>query len=294
MSRVELAPAKINLALHVTGQRADGYHLLESLAVFTRFGDRLELEAAERDSLQVRGPHAAGVPADDTNLVLRARDALRAACPAADTTPVAIRLEKNLPVASGIGGGSSDAAAAMRGLAGLWQLDIEREALSDIAAPLGADVPMCLAATPLIARGIGEMLSPVAGFPGLALVLVNPGVGIATPAVFSALARRDNEALPALPSQPYYGTLLDWLRKTRNDLETAVETIAPSITTAKAALREAGADFVRMSGSGATCFGIFRTGNIAKRAAIAIRKSQPGWFVAATRSMPSEDTHEQA
>ncbi len=122
-----------------------------------------------------------------------------AAWPSATTAPVAIRLEKNLPIASGIGGGSSDAAAALRGLVKFWDLDIEHEALTRIGAALGADLPMCLAARPLVARGTGDELSPVAGFPALGLVLVNPGVAVSTPAVFSALQRRDNEKLPPLP-----------------------------------------------------------------------------------------------
>lgn len=289
---MEFAPAKVNLALHVTGQRADGYHLIESLAVFTRFGDRIELAEAEEDTFSVSGSFAGGVPTDGTNLVLRARDALRAALPHASAR-VSIKLEKNLPVASGIGGGSSDAAATLRGLAKLWDLDAGHERLTAIAAELGADLPMCVTATPLVARGTGEQLSPVAGFPTLGIVLVNPGVGVSTPAVFSALAKRDNAPLPPLPARLDFHTLRNWLEATRNDLEDAAQSIEPSIGAAKAALGKADAGFVRMSGSGATCFGIFESGNLAKRAAAAIRSSHPGWFVAATRTMPSEDAHGQ-
>lgn len=291
--RVEFAPAKVNLALHVTGRRADGYHLLESLAVFTRFGDKLSIEAAERDAFSIAGPYAPDVPTDETNLVLKARDALRAASPSGATPPVAIRLDKNLPIASGIGGGSSDAAAALRGLAGFWGLDIGRDELCSIGAALGADLPMCVAARPLVVRGVGEELSPVAGFPALGLVLVNPGVGVSTPAVFAALGKRDNGALPPLPSHIDFHTLRNWLDTTRNDLEEAARSIEPSIAAAKAALEKADAGFVRMSGSGATCFGLFETGNLAKRAAAIIRDRQPGWFVAATRTMPSESVHGQ-
>jgi 4-diphosphocytidyl-2-C-methyl-D-erythritol kinase len=286
-SRVEFAPAKINLALHVTGRRADGYHLIESLAVFTRFGDKITVAEADDDSFTVSGPYADGVPTDDTNLVLRARDALRAALPHA-SSPVSIGLEKNLPVASGIGGGSSDAAATLRGLAKLWDLDAGPERLSAVAAALGADLPMCIAAKPLVARGTGELLSLVAGFPALGLVLVNPGVGVSTPAVFSALERRDNDSLPPLPPSIDFHTLRNWLETTRNDLEDAAHSIEPSIGAAKAALERAGAGFARMSGSGATCFGLFETGNVAKRAAAHIRNRHPDWFVAATRSLPSE------
>jgi 4-diphosphocytidyl-2-C-methyl-D-erythritol kinase len=293
VARVEFAPAKINLALHVTGRRADGYHLIESLAVFTRFGDRISIEPTERDEFSVSGPYAPAVPTDETNLILKARDALRAASPAGRTPPVSIRLEKNLPIASGIGGGSSDAAATLRGLAKFWDLDADDMALTGIGAALGADLPMCIAGRPLVARGTGDELSPVAGFPALGLVLVNPGAGVSTPAVFSALQRRENGSLPPLPSRVDFHTLRNWLEATRNDLEDAASSIEPSIGAAKAALMKADAGFARMSGSGATCFGLFETGNVAKRAAAAIRSRHPSWFVAATRSMPSEGLHGQ-
>jgi len=289
---VEFAPAKINLALHVTGRRADGYHTLESFAVFTRFGDRVTVAESEEDSFEVAGPFADGLPSDETNLVLRARDALRATLPHA-SAPVSIRLEKNLPIASGIGGGSSDAAATLRALAKLWDLDAGPERLSAAAGHLGADMPMCIAAKPLVARGTGEQLTLVEGVPSLGLVLVNPGVGVSTPAVFSALEKRDNAALPPLPDHFDFHTIRNWLETTRNDLEDAAQSIEPSIGVAKAALKRADAGFVRMSGSGATCFGLFETGNVAKRAAAVIRSRHPDWFVAATRSMPSGDAHEQ-
>ena len=287
VARTQFAPAKINLALHVTGRRADGYHLIESLAVFTRFGDRIAIEPSERDEFSVSGRYAGDVPGDDSNLILKARDRLRAFCGPAGATPVAIALEKNLPVASGIGGGSSDCAAVLRGLAAMWGLDPGDAALARIGGALGADLPMCLAAKPLIARGTGEELSFISDFPTLGLVLVNPDVAVSTPAVFSALERRDNESLPPLPRHFDFHTVRNWLEITRNDLEAAAQTIEPSIGAAKAALEKAGAGFARMSGSGATCFGLFETGNVAKRAAASIRSRHPDWFVAATRSMPS-------
>jgi 4-diphosphocytidyl-2-C-methyl-D-erythritol kinase len=280
------APAKINLALHVTGRRADGYHLIETLAVFTRFGDRLTLAPADEDSLAVTGPFAGSVPADETNLVLRARDSLRRDSGGAGR-PVSIVLEKNLPVASGVGGGSSDAAAALRGLARLWKLDIGEAELARIGLQLGADLPMCLAAQPLIARGIGEDLSPAPDFPALGLVLVNPGVAVSTANVFGALERRDNAPLPPLPRTVDFHSLRAWLESTRNDLEPAARAVQPAVGDALTALNRAGAGFARMSGSGATCFGLFETGNVAKRAAVAIRSRRPDWFVAATRSMAS-------
>ncbi|WP_201415374.1 4-(cytidine 5'-diphospho)-2-C-methyl-D-erythritol kinase [Mesorhizobium sp. J8] len=287
--RTWLAPAKINLALHVTGRRADGYHLIDSLAVFARFGDRLEIEPAEQDEFSASGRYATGLPLDDGNLVVKARDALRREAGARHAPPVAIRLEKNLPVASGVGGGSSDAAAALNGLARLWKLDIDDISLARIGLSLGADLPMCLKGKPLVARGIGDEVSPLSAFPALGLVLVNPGVAVSTPDVFKALSSRDNEALPPLPKRLDFHAVRNWLETTRNDLEAPARSFEPAIEEALKALKRADAAFARMSGSGATCFGLFETGNVAKRAAIAIRARHPGWFVAATRSMEVSD-----
>lgn len=275
----ELAPAKINLALHVTGRRADGYHLLETLVVFAEFGDRITVAASGEDGFFVDGPFAGAVPRDAGNLVLRARDALRAAYPAPAAQPVSISLEKHLPVASGIGGGSSDAAATLRALARLWRIPADGAALARLALPLGADLPMCLAGHPLIARGIGEKLDPVRHFPALPMVLVNPGVAVETPKVFRALASRENPPLAPLDTAD---TVLDWLGASRNDLEPAAMSIEPSIAAVLAVLRRSGAAFARMSGSGATCFGIFDTTSAASRAAAAISAEHPNWFSAAT------------
>ncbi|MES0130404.1 4-(cytidine 5'-diphospho)-2-C-methyl-D-erythritol kinase [Mesorhizobium sp. M0029] len=287
-ARTWLAPAKINLALHITGKRADGYHLLESLVVFTRFGDRVEIEPADADRFSVSGRYATSVPIDDSNLVVKAREALRRQAGQQSTPPVAIRLEKNLPVASGVGGGSSDAAAVLQGLVRTWGLDIGEAELSRIGLTLGADVPMCLAAKPLVARGVGDELSLVPDFPALALVLVNPGVAVSTPDVFNALEKRDNEGLPPLPRAFDFHSVRNWLEITRNDLESAAQAIQPPIGRAVSLLNRAGSGFSRMSGSGATCFGLFETGNVAKRAAAEIRSREPEWFVAATRSIASE------
>lgn len=290
-----LAPAKVNLALHVTGQRPDGYHEIESLAVFTRFGDRITATSADEDSLTVSGKYAAAVPVDAGNLILKARDALRQHFGKGSTPPVALTLEKNLPVASGVGGGSSDAAATLRALASLWSLGADEAELARIGLALGADVPMCLLAQPLVARGVGERLEPVPDFPSLGLVLVNPGVAVATSEIFAGLERRDNEKLPPLPPSIDFHSLRNWLEGTRNDLEPEARKLQPEIGKALAALRKADAGFARMSGSGATCFGLFETGNVAKRAAASIRSRHPDWFVAATRSMASgTDAHGQA
>ncbi|RWM13723.1 MAG: 4-(cytidine 5'-diphospho)-2-C-methyl-D-erythritol kinase, partial [Mesorhizobium sp.] len=243
--RTWLAPAKINLALHVTGRRDDGYHLVDSLAVFTRFGDRLEIEPAEQDEFSVSGRYAAGLPLDDGNLVVKARDALRREAGAQRTSPVAIRLEKNLPVASGVGGGSSDAAAALNALTRLWRLDIDDISLARIGLSLGADLPMCLKSKPLVARGIGDEVSPLSAFPALGLVLVNPGTAVSTPDVFKALSRRDNAALPPLPRRLDFHAVRNWLETTRNDLEPAAHSIQPAIGEALRALKRADAAFAR-------------------------------------------------
>lgn len=282
--RSDHAAAKINLALHVTGRRPDGYHLLESLAVFTAHGDRLSVSPAAEDSFSVEGPFAADVPLDGSNLVIAAREKLRALHPDR-AHPVSILLEKNLPVASGIGGGSSDAAAALRLLCRQWGIAVDAR-ISEIALTIGADVPMCLAGRPLVARGIGEALEPVASLPALNLVLVNPGMAVATRDVFARLERRDHAPLPPLPQSLGLESLLDWLRITRNDLEAPAIAAAPAIRGALDMLESEGAAFSRMSGSGATCFGIFTDQGAAERAATAIGGKEPGWFVAATSTLP--------
>lgn len=256
--------------------------------MFTRFGDRIEITPADIDDFTVSGRYAPDVPLDASNLVLKARDALRRAAGSGKASPVSIKLEKNLPVASGVGGGSSDAAAVLRGLAEIWELGLDGQALAGIGLSLGADVPMCLAARPLVARGIGDELSVVPDFSALGLVLVNPGTPVSTADVFGALSRRDNEPLPPLPRSVDFHSLRNWLEVTRNDLEPAALAMQPAIGRALSWLDKAGSGFSRMSGSGATCFGLFETGNVAKRAAAEIRNRQPDWFVAATRSLTSE------
>jgi len=292
VTEYRLAPAKINLALHVTGRRADGYHLLESLVVFTRFGDRLAVGPAQADTFSVDGVYGQGIPDDDGNLVLRARNLLRQAAGTA-TRPVAIRLEKNLPASSGVGGGSSDAAATLRALCRLWSIDPREETVRGVAAALGADVPMCLSALPLVARGIGHDIVPLADFPALPIVLVNPGVSVSTPSVFSRLASRENPPLPPAPRFAGADAVAGWLATTRNDLEAPAQALAPEIATAHAALARAGARFARMSGSGATCFGIFAGAAGATEAAERIRREHAGWFVEATHTMASGEFEDE-
>lgn len=280
---IEHAPAKVNLALHVTGQRADGYHLLDTLVVFTRAGDRIRIRPADRDSFSIEGKFAPALEGGGDNLVTRARDIMRKLHGRQD--PVAITLEKNLPVASGIGGGSSDAAATVRALARLWQVRDDDQETATALLALGADMPMCLATETLRAQGVGEQLTPVADFPPLAMVLANPGVAVATHAIFRALAERSNPPLQMLPVASDFSALLGWLEATRNDLERAAQTIAPQIGDTLGALRASGAAFSRMSGSGATCFGLFASQAAAEEAARSIARAQPAWYVEATTTL---------
>ena len=270
---VELARAKVNLALHVTGQREDGYHLLDSLVVFADIGDRLTVERADRTSLSIFGPFGDGLSADGDNLVLKAVALMHGA-------HAAILLEKYLPTAAGLGGGSADAAAALRALAGLYgsSLPPVHEALS-----LGADVPVCLSSRPVRMRGVGEVIDPAPGLPPFWLVLANPGVPLSTPEAFKALRQKDNPGLGSLPVRfADLDALTRWLRTTRNDLEPGAFALCPPARAAKTALeRLPGCRIARMSGSGATAWGMFATEQAALDAATALRAQEPHWWVAA-------------
>ncbi len=282
---IAAAPAKINLALHVTGQREDGYHLLEMLVTFTEAGDVLRISDADADQFFISGPFAQGLKdADpDSNLVLKARDLLRAHLQESRTAtpPVSIHLEKNLPIASGIGGGSADAAATLRGLMRQWNVQVDSDSLGKMALKLGADVPMCLASTPLIARGIGEELTLLPNFPQLSLVLVNPLQAVSTPAIFRLLESKNNAPLPALADDNW----LSMLGALRNDLQPPAMRLLPQIQDVLSLLEANGAEFVRMSGSGATCFGLFASWEQAQAAAARLREQQPEWYVQETTTI---------
>ena len=267
----EPAPAKINLTLHVTGRRADGYHLLDSLVVFADVGDVVRVRRADAVSLSVTGPMAAGVPTGAENSVLRAAALIG--------VKAAITLDKHLPSAAGIGGGSSDAAACLRALARLGGVAVP-EALS-----LGADVPVCLRAQAARMREIGADVEPVGDLPVLDAVLVNPGVPVATPEVFARLARRDNPAMPKrLPRGHAKADFVRWLAAQRNDLEGPARAICPQIGDVLDRLGASKAcALARMSGSGATCFGIFPDSGAARRAAARIEAERPDWWVTPTR-----------
>lgn len=267
MTVTEFAPAKVNLTLHVTGQRDDGYHLLDSLVVFANVGDALELRPGA-GSLAVTGPFAAGVPTGPENAVLKAADLMG--------LEAAFSLTKTLPHPAGIGGGSADAAAAVRGLCRLF--DRPLPAASDLL-PLGADMPVCLSGKPQRMTGVGEQLEDVTTLVPMWLVLVNPGVPTPTGPVFKALETKDNPPMGAVPEFPSLGAQVAWLRGMRNDLQTPAIELCPEVDEAMIALEGAGALLARMSGSGATCFGIFASKKAADSAAKVI--SRPGWWVAA-------------
>ena len=254
------AHAKVNLTLHVTGRRDDGYHLLDSLVVFADLGDVLEVGPG--DGLVVTGPFAAGVPTDERNLVVRAL-ALAGA-------RRAVILEKHLPHPAGIGGGSSDAAAILR--------LVDAEPDTGALLSLGADLPVCMAGRSARMSGIGEAVAPV-DLPALHGVLVHPGVAVPTGSVFAGLERRDGTGMGDLPAGRDAADLIRWLAGMRNDLEPPARAIAPVIGDVLAALDQAGALVARMSGSGATCFGLWPTRVAAEAAAERIARAAHGWWV---------------
>jgi 4-diphosphocytidyl-2-C-methyl-D-erythritol kinase len=274
--RSEAAPAKINLFLHVTGKRPDGYHLLDSVAVFAGAGDVLSVEPEDEFTLELTGPFGAALEGEKDNLVLRAGNMLARA---ARIVPHGrMVLEKNLPVASGIGGGSADAAAALRLLNRYWALDFTRAELLAIAARLGADVPVCLTPRPMRMQGIGEILTEAPVPPRCGILLVNPGVAVATADVFRARTGPFSPPDALLPEAWLSARSMAMdLGRLRNDLEPAAIAVCPVIADVMAAIRAADGCFLaRMSGSGATCFGIFADADRARRAAEVL--ARPDWW----------------
>lgn len=252
----ETAPAKLNLALHVRGRLPDGRHAIETVFAFCTDGDRLSAEPADDLSLTVSGPFAADLPTTDDNLVLRAASRLRDA--ARTSAGAAIHLDKQLPVASGVGGGSADAGAALRLLTSLWRIDPAHA--TTVAAELGSDVPACLLSLPMQGEGAGDQLSPVdlAELSGTPVLLINPRVALPTADVFARWDGID------------HGPLGEW-KDSRNDLEAAARSLVPQIETVLAWLSvQPGADFVRMSGSGATCFALFDSEDLRDSAGVRV------------------------
>ena len=285
MLLAERAPAKVNLTLHVLRRRADGFHDLESLVAFSCFGDVVRLDSAAPTGLAVSGPRAeaAGPVAD--NLVLKAARALQSLAP--DIAAGAFHLVKSLPAAAGIGGGSSDAAAALRLLARANGLPLDDAHLSQAAATVGSDVPVCLGARARMMAGRGDNLGPALELPPLYAVLVNPGVALETAAVFGRMGLKAGEETgygghPSISGGQSFEALLGQLKRARNDMEDAAGVLAPVIGHVLAVLAAArGCKLARMSGSGATCFALFETRRAASRAARVIGRDHAGWWVRA-------------
>jgi 4-diphosphocytidyl-2-C-methyl-D-erythritol kinase len=281
---VEAAPAKVNLFLHVGAAQPDGYHPICSLMVFADVGDELSLEDAESPSFEMTGPFAAGLAGEGDNLVTRAMDRLlshwRFRPP-----PLRLVLDKRLPVASGLGGGSADAAAALRLLARRFNLDMPEETWTELALGLGADVPACLRSRAAWAEGRGERLSPPPTFPAIPAVLVNPGVAVATGQVFSAFNQEPTTG-PLTPTAPSFANLTDlygWLAGQRNDLQTPAKALAPAIGQVLRALGAAPeCRLARMSGSGASCFALCDDAASASALAGRLSADHPNWWVQAT------------
>jgi len=278
-----LAPAKINLFLHVGEKRDDGYHALESLAVFAELGDRMEFAPAAELTLNIAGPFAQRLAAEKNNLVLGAARALAAIRPD-EPLGAAIVLEKNLPVAAGLGGGSADAAASLRGLNGLWHLDLPDADVLEVAARLGSDVPACLLSRPCWMEGRGERVRPLPAMPRFPVILVNPGILVPTARVFADLnARTGTGAMQPPTDIRTVWDLVAYLDHAVNDLEAPACRLAPMIEDVLAALdHEPGCVLAQMSGSGATCFGLFEQQEFALGAARRIAQDHPEWWVRAT------------
>ena len=285
MQWVEAAPAKINLFLHVGPVEADGYHPLCSLVAFADVGDMLILDPDGPPGLSVVGPFADALIRDPAgqagNLVLRALAGLGAAT-GLETSTLSLTLDKRLPVAAGVGGGSADAGAALRLARRYLAPDLEYPVLVEVASGLGADGPMCLASTPAWAEGRGEVLTPETRLPTLHAVLVNPGVPSPTGAVYGAYDRLGvgGADRPAGPASWDAEAVIGWLAAQRNDLEAPALLNTPAIGTALDAVRAEGqARLVRMSGSGATVFGLYDDAAAAARAADALEGTHPDWWV---------------
>ena len=274
MTLTELAPAKLNLALHVRARRADGYHELDTLFTFVTDGDRLTVEPSNGWQLRIIGPFSAGLDADKDNLVTAAADAFAAEFGV--STKLSVILEKHLPIASGIGGGSADAAAMLRLLARMNGVALDNVRLLRVAESLGSDLPVCLAGVTALAQGRGEQMTRVIGLPGAPVLLVNPGVPVSTAAVFRAWDGIDRGPLPGGEAEAI-------ARKGRNDLQPAALALAPVIGDVLEALAADGsATLVRMSGSGATCFALFTSTIDRDRVAARIRTDRPDWWLLPT------------
>ncbi|MFZ4761803.1 MAG: 4-(cytidine 5'-diphospho)-2-C-methyl-D-erythritol kinase [Alphaproteobacteria bacterium] len=284
----EQAPAKLNLFLHIIGRRSDGYHLLQSVVIFVDLADQLTID--DGGGLSVDGAFAHSLGGDHrNNLVLKAADA--AASVFHRKLPLGWRLTKNIPIQAGLGGGSADAAACLRLLARYWQIDITHPHWQQLATELGADVPMCLASQPAFIEGVGEEITPLLLEQEWHVVLIWPGKGLSTPAIFAQYCAHKEKMLApytppiTLPPLKTREDFLLWLHTTQNDLTPAAMAIFPFMTEILTALQQAvGCYFARMSGSGSACFGLFSSPATAEAAAQLLQKHFPTYFVQAASS----------
>ena len=277
----EYALAKINLNLHTTGRLENGYHSLQSLVVFASVHDTVEVRAAQSLSLTISGPFADGLSTGPDNLVMKAALALQAATNC--QLGAALHLQKKLPLASGIGGGSADAAATIKALCRLWQLSPPRHIIDKLALSLGADVPVCMAATAQIMNGIGDILCPAPLLPEIPAVLVNPGIRVSTPDVFKARKADFSKPFNFAHQKFEFDQLVTLLKQTHNDLMAPAIQLHPEINNVIDDLNQFSGSFLaRMSGSGATCFAVFDTVLNAEKAVEILHKTHPDWWVVAT------------
>lgn len=272
------APAKVNLYLHVTGRRAGGYHLLDSLVTFAAAADEIFAAPSNHLTLEVTGPFAAMCGAPEDNLAMKAARLLQAET--GTKKGASLRLVKNIPAGAGLGGGSADAAAALTLLNRLWRLGIDRKTLAALGGKLGADIPVCLRGGTVWMSGIGDMLEGAPPLPPLHLLLVYPGAPVSSREVYARGVAAFSPAVSRPESWNDAAALLDFLISARNDLEPSALAIAPITGEVLAALRAApGCMLVRMSGSGSACFGLFRTEEQRLTAARAIRTRHPWWWI---------------
>ena len=276
-----LAPAKVNLALHIIGRRSDGYHLLDSLVVFPNISDELNFENSKSTSLEISGPYKDVLKEQEqANIILSTVDKLSQE-QRVTNQGITIQLTKNLPISSGIGGGSSNAAATLLALNQMWQCNLGNKELARIAIQIGADVAVCLTKKPSRIEGIGEKITNLSDFPSGAMVLANPNQPVSTPKVFANLKNFENTNLPKIPNNfSNFTSLVNWLSETRNDLEPTAIYLEPTIETVKTELQNLkNCEFARMSGSGATCFGLFQNVEDAKLASKTLKEKFPNWWV---------------
>jgi 4-diphosphocytidyl-2-C-methyl-D-erythritol kinase len=280
----EFAPAKVNLTLQVGRARGDGLHPLQSITVFADWGDEIAVEPSTGLHLNVQGDHLDEIGDPNSNLVLKAAYALRAAADKPEFG-AEISLSKRLPVAAGLGGGSSDAAATLRALNRLWDLDFSTKQLAEIGTVVGADVPACVFARPLMMEGIGEKISPLMAWPDLNAVIINPRQRVSTGEVFKKFDSNSPEplGLEKIPALGSFDTVISRLLDSQNKLESPAIEIAPVISECLAALRDTDdIKLARMSGSGASCFGLYPNSMSARAAVDRLESEHPDWLAEAT------------